>query len=418
MPEKLSFVIPCYHSEHTIADVLKEIEGWLKSNPNYAYEVIAVNDCSPDHVGDTLAALAASRPWLKVIELVNGGKHAAMMAGYRYATGDVIVNLDDDGQCPIDQLSLLLNELKTGADIALARYPKKKQSVFKNMGSKINEWMARILIKQPKNLQISNLSVLRRVMVKEILRYQNPYPYLNGLFLRSTSHIVNVDMEERERSAGVGHYTFRKSLSLWLNGFTAFSVKPLRISTLLGWIYFWAVYNCPQAFESSNACGIQLYNGGASFCGRHDYADAGSHRGICGEDLYQHQQFTAVCHPGNHQLRGGKRVKKYIFLYLTLALYSAVSIFSKLAGRQDFLSLPFILLYGIVLGILLLYAFLWQRILKMFPLTTAFSNKAVVIPLGMIWGALFFDETITVQMILGALVIIGGVLIIGNEAHE
>ncbi len=235
MPEKLSFVIPCYHSEHTIADVLKEIEGWLKSNPNYAYEVIAVNDCSPDHVGDTLAALAASRPWLKVIELaVNGGKHAAMMAGYRYATGDVIVNLDDDGQCPIDQLSLLLNELKTGADIALARYPKKKQSVFKNMGSKINEWMARILIKQPKNLQISNLSVLRRVMVKEILRYQNPYPYLNGLFLRSTSHIVNVDMEERERSAGVGHYTFRKSLSLWLNGFTAFSVKPLRISTLLG----------------------------------------------------------------------------------------------------------------------------------------------------------------------------------------
>lgn len=111
-------------------------------------------------------------------------------------------------------------------------------------------------------------------------------------------------------------------------------------------------------------------------------------------------------------------MKKYIFLYLTLALYSAVSIFSKLAGRQDFLSLPFILLYGIVLGILLLYAFLWQRILKMFPLTTAFSNKAVVIPLGMIWGALFFDETITVQMILGALVIIGGVLIIGNEAHE
>ncbi len=111
-------------------------------------------------------------------------------------------------------------------------------------------------------------------------------------------------------------------------------------------------------------------------------------------------------------------MKKYIFLYLTLALYSAVSIFSKLAGRQDFLSLPFILLYGIVLGILLLYAFLWQRILKMFPLTTAFSNKAVVIPLGMIWGARFFDETITVQMILGALVIIGGVLIIGNEAHE
>lgn len=111
-------------------------------------------------------------------------------------------------------------------------------------------------------------------------------------------------------------------------------------------------------------------------------------------------------------------MKKYIFLYLTLALYSTVGIFSKLAGRQEFLSLPFILLYGIVLGILLLYAFLWQRILKMFPLMTAFSNKAVVIPLGMIWGALFFEETITLQMILGALVIIAGVIIIGSESYE
>lgn len=111
-------------------------------------------------------------------------------------------------------------------------------------------------------------------------------------------------------------------------------------------------------------------------------------------------------------------MKKYLFLYLTLTLYSVVGVFSKLAGRQEFLSPPFIVLYGIVLGILLIYAFLWQKILKIFSLSTAFSNKAIIIPLGMVWGTLFFKETIRVQMILGALVIIAGVLIIGSESRE
>ena len=61
---------------------------------------------------------------------------------------------------------------------------KKKQSAFKNFGSCVNELMARWLIKQPRELQISNFSVVRRLVIDEILRYKNPYPYLNGLLLR------------------------------------------------------------------------------------------------------------------------------------------------------------------------------------------------------------------------------------------
>jgi undecaprenyl-phosphate 4-deoxy-4-formamido-L-arabinose transferase len=232
---KLSFVIPCYGSEKTIQAVVGEIRDWICANSSWGYEIIAVNDNSPDGVGSVLRGMAASDHRLKVIELaMNRGKHAAMMAGYRYATGDLIVNLDDDGQCPLDQLSLLLDAVSSGADIALAYYPQKKQSAFKNFGSKINEWMAQSLIGQPKKLQISNFSVIRRFVLEEIVRYKNPYPYMNGLFLRSTAHIVNVEMEERERAAGVSGYTFKKSLSLWLNGFTAFSVKPLRIATVIG----------------------------------------------------------------------------------------------------------------------------------------------------------------------------------------
>lgn len=77
---------------------------------------------------------------------------------------------------------------------------------------------------------------MRRFVCDELIRYRNAYPYIDGLFLRTTSNIVNVKMEERERLSGTTGYTFMKSLKLWVNGFTAFSVKPLRLATLLGFI--------------------------------------------------------------------------------------------------------------------------------------------------------------------------------------
>ena len=75
---------------------------------------------------------------------------------------------------------------------------------------------------------------MKRFVCEELIRYQNAYPYIDGLFLRTTSNIKNVEMEERERASGTTGYTFLKSLKLWVNGFTTFSVKPLRLATVLG----------------------------------------------------------------------------------------------------------------------------------------------------------------------------------------
>ncbi len=231
----ISFVIPCYYSELTIKSVVAEIQTIMLERKNFNYEIIAVNDCSPDNVLDVLRKLSFNENQLKVIDLAkNVGKHAAMMAGYSVVLGDIIVNLDDDGQCPMNKLWDLIEPLQNGYDISIARYPHQKQSAFKNFGSEVNSLMEKILIGKPKALHLANFSALKRFVVDEIVKYKNPYPYMSGLFLRTTSKICNVDMEERERLAGVGHYTFIKSLRLWLNGFTAFSVKPLRISTILG----------------------------------------------------------------------------------------------------------------------------------------------------------------------------------------
>lgn len=233
--EKISFVIPCYHSELTVKGVIDEIKIKMTERSDLDYEIIAVNDCSPDNVFSVLKELAEKDTRIKIVNLAkNVGKPGAAMAGYGVSSGDIIINLDDDGQCPLDKLWELIEPLKNGYDVSFAAYPSKKQSAFKNVGSKVNAFMSTLVIGKPKSLEFSNFSALKRFVINEIIKYDKPYPYIGGLILRTTLKISNVEMEERERTAGVGHYTFIKSLKLWLNGFTAFSVKPLRISTILG----------------------------------------------------------------------------------------------------------------------------------------------------------------------------------------
>ena len=231
----ISFIIPCYGSEHTIASVIAEIGQEMGSHPEYSYEIVAVNDASPDNVWTVLTEIAADNTHVRLLNLArNMGKHCAVMAGLNYCSGDIVVLTDDDGQCPMNQLWRLIDPLDHGADVAIARYPVKKQSLFKNFGSRINARMAEWLIGKPKDLELSNFLAMKRFICREIIRYPYAFAYLDGIILRTTKYIVNVEMEERERLAGETGYTFCKSVSLWLNGFTSFSVKPLRLASLMG----------------------------------------------------------------------------------------------------------------------------------------------------------------------------------------
>ena len=94
------------------------------------------------------------------------------------------------------------------------------------------------LIEPPKGVTVENFFVIRRYVCDEILRYPNPYPYVSGLLMRATHRIKMIPMEERERGDGKATgFTFKKSFSLFSNGLTAFSVKPLRIAAVVGVIF-------------------------------------------------------------------------------------------------------------------------------------------------------------------------------------
>ena len=156
------------------------------------------------------------------------------MAGYRASKGDVIVQMDDDGQCDPKGIFTLLDKIEEGYDAVFAKYPNAKKSSFRKWGSEINRRMCISLIDMPAELHPMSFAAFRRYLIEEMIRYDKPYPYIAGLVFRSTSNLCDVEIEHRARMEGKSNYSIRKLLKLWFNGFTAFSVKPLEIASVSG----------------------------------------------------------------------------------------------------------------------------------------------------------------------------------------
>ena len=112
------------------------------------------------------------------------------------------------------------------------------------------------------------------------------------------------------------------------------------------------------------------------------------------------------------------KIKVLVILHLMLMLYSMSGIFSKLAAQETFLSLRFCLYYGGIILLLGLYAIGWQQIIKILPLTTAFANKAVSVVWGIIWGCLIFKESITIGKVIGAILVVSGVVLYAYSDND
>jgi len=140
--KKISFVIPCYRSTNTIESVVTEIQDTMKNCVDYNYEIILINDSSPDDTFETIVRISKINKNVLGLNLSkNFGQHAALMAGFNHCTGDIVVCLDDDGQTPADEALKLINKIEEGFDIVYASYENKKHSWFRNLGSKFNSKM-------------------------------------------------------------------------------------------------------------------------------------------------------------------------------------------------------------------------------------------------------------------------------------
>lgn len=235
----LSYVIPCYHSAETIGPVVRDILSTVEGDGRFDCEVILVNDNPPDETWDVLRGLSEGDERVVAICMMrNFGQHAALMAGYRASRGDIVISLDDDGQTPPQESPKLVDKVLEGYDLVYCQYEGTEfASGFRRFGSNVNSKMAKWLINKPDGIYLSSYFAATRQVVDEVCRYTGPYPYVDGLFLRSAGLIGSVSVVHREREVGQSGYSLGKLVGLWLNGFTAFSVKPLRLSMLVGTLF-------------------------------------------------------------------------------------------------------------------------------------------------------------------------------------
>jgi len=233
---KLSIVIPVYNGASSIEPLVERLHEELKAH--YELETVLVNDYSPDNSAEVCAALAERHGWVRFIHLArNFGEHNAVMAGLNYCTGDCAVIMDDDFQNPPTEVVKLVEKLQEGYDVAYSYYETKQHHLFRNLGSYFNNAVASVMIKKPWGLYLSSFKAINRFTIDEVIKYQGPYPYIDGLILRATRNYGTQLVQHDPRHEGRSNYTLRKLMRLWLNMFTNFSILPLRVASIAGFVF-------------------------------------------------------------------------------------------------------------------------------------------------------------------------------------
>jgi len=232
---KLTVLIPVYNSEETIGDLVDSIVATLQ--PEFdSLEIVLVNDGSVDN--SHACGLQAAERYPEVVKYIrlarNFGEHNAVMCGLNYIDGDCVAIIDDDFQNPPTEIINLTKKLNEGYDVVYSYYDEKHHSPFRNFGSTVNDWFATRMLKKPKGLYLSSFKVMTARLVRTVIQYQGPYPYIDGIILRSTQKIGQQLCRHEDRRAGRSNYTIRKLISLWLNMFTGYSIMPLRIASIVG----------------------------------------------------------------------------------------------------------------------------------------------------------------------------------------
>ncbi len=230
----LTVVIPVYNAETTIGRL---VDTLLAAPPATDTDIVLVNDGSRDGSHRACRDCCDRHPgrvtYLRLAR--NFGEHNAVMAGLRQAGGDYVVVMDDDFQNPPSEAARLLEAAVTGGyDVVYAAFREKRHGWLRNWGSAFNDKVATRLLGKPSQLYLSSFKCVSRFLVDQITGYTGPSPYVDGLILRATDNIGQVEVEHRDRAAGRSGYTLWKLMRLWLTMFVNFSVAPLRFSAVLG----------------------------------------------------------------------------------------------------------------------------------------------------------------------------------------
>ncbi len=231
----VSIVIPCYHSAKSLPFVVEDLRREFSERPNHQYEIILVNDCSTDETLAVIRHICDLDQRIVGVDLSrNFGQASAQLAGVAYATGKVVVLMDDDGQHPASGVFSLIEKIQSGYDVVYAKFNSKRHSLFKRLTSQLHGRVAELTGIRPRGIRVSSFVAWSRFAADAVKSYDSPFPAPGAFLYKVTGRIANVELPHQERIAGKSGYTLRKLFALWVTAFTNFSIVPLRAASLTG----------------------------------------------------------------------------------------------------------------------------------------------------------------------------------------
>ena len=233
----ITIAIPCYKSANTIEEVVDGIVEQFKNQTKYDYEIILVNDGSPDNTFESIHRICSKDPKVTGVSLSkNFGQSAAKMAAIGYVHGDFLVFMDDDGQHPAEGIFTLVNKIEEGYDIVYAHFPHKKHNKFKKFTSRLHNAFLTHIGSKPKGVNISSFFALSQFCIEAMKTSGCPVVAVGAYLRQLTKRVTNVEMSHLNRKEGKSGYTLKRLIGLWKKSITSFNTTLLNYSMIAGYI--------------------------------------------------------------------------------------------------------------------------------------------------------------------------------------
>lgn len=234
---KCSVVIPVYRSEKTL-DFLIERLGAVLPNLADEYEVVLVNDGSPDNSWGAIERLAKITPWVRGVNLMrNYGQHNATLCGIRAARHEVIFIMDDDLQNPPEEMPKLLAKLNEGYDVVYGVSRKRQQAWYKSLVSAFLKRAIAYIMEQQAVRDIGAFKAFRADLRKSFDSFTGPDVLVDVLLSWGTTRFASVTVEEAPRTVGKSNYNLAKLIKVFLLVLTSYTTVPLRFASILGFVF-------------------------------------------------------------------------------------------------------------------------------------------------------------------------------------
>ncbi len=232
-----SIVVPVYNSEKSLEELYNRIKRVFDEELHEEFEIILVDDFSKDRSFSIMERLHTEDDRVKGIQLArNCGQHAAILCGFKYASGDYIITMDDDLQHPPEEIPKLIREIKSNGDldVVIGKYVSKKHSAFRNFGSRLSGYVSYKVYGKPKDIDLTSFRLIKRAVVDDLLSLSVDIPRIGNMILMVNQRIGNVIVEHDERKYGKSGYTFCRLAKDLINNLITHSSFPLIVVRDMG----------------------------------------------------------------------------------------------------------------------------------------------------------------------------------------